>query len=269
MPAAASSTASTAPARSISLNADVGEGFGTWTFGDDDALLARISDANVACGFHGGDPGTMRRVTAAAAASGIGIGAHVSYRDLAGFGRRPMTVSPPELRDDVVAQIGALQAFARLAGAEVGYVKPHGALYNTIAVDEVQARAVIEAVAEALPGARLLCQPGTVVARLATEAGIPVVAEVFADRGYLADGRLAPRREPGSLFTDPELIAARVRRMVVSGEVEAVDGTVHVFAAPPQSVCVHSDTPGAGEIAGVVRSALEAAGMRVDSLLRR
>jgi 5-oxoprolinase (ATP-hydrolysing) subunit A len=231
----------------VDLNSDLGEGFGIWRLGDDEALLSIVTSANVACGFHAGDPSTMRRVCDTATARGVAIGAQVGYRDLAGFGRRRIDVDPGELRDEVLYQIGALSAFG-----EVRYVKPHGALYNTAAVDEVQAGAVVAAVSQVnLP---VLCQPGSVLARLAGEAGLRVVAEGFADRGYLPDGRLVPRSSPGALVSDVDDVVARAVRMAVDGVVVGVDGTT--IDMPVESLCVHGDTPGAVTLAERVAAAL-------------
>jgi UPF0271 protein len=244
----------------IDLNVDLGEGFGRWALADDDALLDLVSSANVACGFHAGDPSIMRRTCEAAAERGVRVGAHVAYRDLAGFGRRFLDAGYAELRDDVLYQVGALQGFARAAGVQVTYVKPHGALYNTVVHHEEQARAVVDAAAEA--GLALVGLPGSVVLALAAEAGVPAVPEAFADRGYRADGTLVPRREPGALVTDAAEVAARVVRLARDRTVVAVDGTV--VRSPARSVCVHSDTPGALEVARAVRAALDAAGVAVS-----
>jgi UPF0271 protein len=244
---------------SIDLNADLGEGFGRWRLGDDEALLGIVTSANMACGFHAGDPSTMRRLCAAAAAAGVAVGAQVGYRDLAGFGRRRIDYDLDELRDDVVYQIGALQAFCRLAGDRVRYVKPHGALYNTAAVEVGQASAVVAAVAgydRALP---VLCQPGSVLARVAAEAGVPVIGEGFADRGYQPDGTLVPRSEPAALIHEPGAVVARAVRMAVDGEVATAEGDV--VPCRVESICVHGDTPGAVTLAGRVRAGLEAAGL--------
>lgn len=238
----------------MDLNADLGEGYGIWQLGDDMALLDVVTSANVACGFHAGDPATMRRVCVAAAERGVTIGAQVGYRDRAGFGRRRIDYDLDELRDDVRYQIGALMAF----GA-VGYVKPHGALYNTAAVDEGQASAVVAAVLATDPGLPVLCQPGSVLAQVAAAAGLRVVAEGFADRTYLPDGRLMPRSEPVAVVHDPEAVVAAAIRMAVSGEVIAVDGSL--LRHPIESLCVHGDTPGAVELAQRVRAALASAGL--------
>src|SRR3954447_8213672 len=180
------SAVSTRSSRSIDLNADLAEGFGAWRLGDDEALLGVVTSANVACGFHAGDPHLMRRVCSLAADRGVAVGAQVSYRDLAGFGRRRIDYDVDELRDDILYQLGALAAFCRIAGGRVRYVKPHGALYNTAAVDEGQASAVVAAVRSYDPGLPLLCLPGSVLARMAGDAGLAVVGEGFADRAYQA-----------------------------------------------------------------------------------
>jgi UPF0271 protein len=246
---------------SIDVNADLGEGFGSWRLGDDDALLDVVTSANVACGFHAGDPSLMRRVTRLAVERGVAVGAQVGYRDLAGFGRRRIDYDLDDLRDDILYQIGALEAFCRVAGSRVRYVKPHGALYNTAAVDEGQAWAVVAAVSDYDTGLPVLCQPGSVLALAATEAGLIVVGEGFADRGYRADGTLVPRRAPGAVIHDAGAVAARAARMAAEGVVVAVDGT-HVPAAV-HSICVHGDTPGAVHLARRVREALSAAGLTV------
>jgi UPF0271 protein len=238
----------------MDLNADMGEGFGIWRLGDDLGLLDVITSANVACGFHAGDPSTMRRVCAVAAERGVAVGAQVGYRDLAGFGRRRIEYDVAELRDDILYQIGALSAFGR-----VRYVKPHGALYNTAAVDEVQASAVVEAVRDYNPDLPVLCQPGSMLAQLAAAAGLPVVAEGFADRAYLPDGRLTPRSMPGAVLHDAEAVVAGAVRMAVSGEVIAIDGSV--LSQPVRSLCVHGDTPDAVDLVARVRTALAAAGL--------
>lgn len=238
----------------MDLNADLGEGFGAWRLGDDDGLLDVVTSANVACGFHAGDPATMRRVCAAAAARGVTVGAQVGYRDLAGFGRRHIDYDLDELRDDVLYQVGALDAFCRVAGTAVRYVKPHGALYNTAAVDHGQASAIVAAVRSYDPALPVLCQPGSVLFGLAADAGLTAVGEGFADRGYRADGTLVPRSAPGALVHDADAVVARAVRMAEAGTVVAVDGTV--VPCPVQSICVHGDTPGAVALAGRIRSAL-------------
>ncbi|MFB8230501.1 LamB/YcsF family protein [Cellulosimicrobium sp. NPDC055967] len=245
----------------IDLNADLGEGFGRWTLADDEALLGLVTSANVACGFHAGDPTTVRTVTRDAVARGVRVGAHVSYRDLAGFGRRFMEVDPVELADDVVYQLAALDGFARLAGDRVRYVKPHGALYNAIVHHEAQARAVVDAVRAYDPTLPVVGLPGSAVLRLADAAGLPTVREAFADRGYLPTGELVPRGRPGAVVHDAEQVARRVVGLVTSGTVLAADGTR--LRVEADSVCVHSDTLGAVGLLGAVRAALEAAGVEL------
>ncbi|HET7304984.1 MAG TPA: 5-oxoprolinase subunit PxpA [Segeticoccus sp.] len=245
----------------IDLNADLGESFGRWTLGDDDALLEVVSSANVACGFHAGDPGVLRRACAGALQHGVAIGAQVGYRDLAGFGRRFIDVPPEELVDDLLYQIGALEALARVEGGRVRYVKPHGALYNAIVHHEEQAAAVVSAVRQYDDRLPVLGLPGSVFLRLAGEAGLTVVPEAFADRAYEPDATLASRRKPGSVLHDAEAIARRCVRMVTEQAVEATDGsTVRVWA---RSLCLHGDTPGAVASAHAVREALEEAGVVV------
>jgi UPF0271 protein len=246
----------------VDLNADLGEGFGAWRLGDDDALLDVVTSANVACGFHAGDSATMRAVAAGAAERGVAVGAQVGYRDLAGFGRRRIEYAHDDLRDDVLYQIGALDAFCRVAGDRVRYVKPHGALYNTASVDESQADAVVTAVREYDASLPLLCLPGSALARLGSAAGLRVVAEGFADRGYLASGGLVPRSRPDALVTAEDEVLARAVRMATAGEVMTVDGTV--LAAPVESICVHGDTPGAVALARRVREGLVAAGLSLS-----
>lgn len=246
---------------SVDLNSDLGESFGRWVLGDDEAMLAVVSSANVACGFHAGDPSTLRRVCAGAAARGVAIGAQVSYRDLAGFGRRAMEVEPAELTDEILYQLAALDGLARVAGSAVSYVKPHGALYTRAAIQEQTARAIVAAVAlfdDQLP---LLGLPGSVLLRVAAQAGMATVGEAFADRAYTPQGLLVSRREPGAVLHDPVQIAARCRRLVTEGVIDAVDG--HSVAVAADSICVHGDTPGAVEIARAVRRELEQAGVEI------
>ncbi|GAA0272366.1 5-oxoprolinase subunit PxpA [Actinomadura nitritigenes] len=244
----------------IDINADLGEGFGIWELGDDLALLDVITSANVACGFHAGDPLIMRRVCAAAAERGVAIGAQVSYRDLAGFGRREMDVAPPELTAEVLYQIAALDGIARAEGGRVSYVKPHGALYNRISRDAVQAAAVAEAVRAYDATLPLLTLPGSAVHEVAQ--GLTVVAECFADRAYTPSGGLVSRREPGAVVHDADAVVQRAVRMAVEGTVVAVDGTEVSLKA--RSICVHGDTPGAVALAQSVRSALSGAGVALE-----
>ncbi|WP_169952972.1 LamB/YcsF family protein [Microbispora sp. H11081] len=243
----------------IDLNSDLGESFGQWKLGDDEALLSIITSANVACGFHAGDPVTMRRTCETAAARGVVIGAQVGYRDLAGFGRRFIDVPPAELADDVIYQIGALDAFARVAGTRVRYVKPHGALYNAIVHHEEQAAAVVAAVRAFDPGLPVLGLPGSAWLRRAGKAGLTPVAECFADRAYTPQGTLVPRGTPGAVLHDPALVAERSVRMATGEPIEAVDGTPLTITA--DSICVHGDSPGPVAMAQEVRDALRASGI--------
>jgi UPF0271 protein len=247
---------------SIDLNSDVGESYGNWTFGDDAAIFESVSSANVACGFHAGDPSGIRATCEAAAAAGVVIGAHPAYRDLAGFGRRFMDVAPKELIDDVIYQIGALEALARSAGTEVRYVKPHGALYNTIVHHETQAKAVAKAVAEVAPGLPLLVLPNSEIQRAAEAAGLRTVTEAFADRAYTPEGTLVSRREPGSVLHDLDGIVEHVLR-ILDGKVQAIDGSIVRIAA--DSICVHGDTPGAVAMAARIRAAVAEAGVGIAS----
>jgi UPF0271 protein len=238
----------------IDLNADLGEGFGAWQLGDDEALLEVVTSANVACGFHAGDPVTMARVSRAAARRGVAIGAQVGYRDLAGFGRRRMDVAEDDLAADVLYQLGALEAFARAAGSSVRYVKPHGALYNTAADDPVQARAIARAVASYDATLPLLGLPGSQLESAAAGAGLPFVAEAFADRGYTAAGRLVPRNEPGAVHRQVGDVVAQAVSIVRDATVTTADGARVPVTA--RSLCLHGDSPGAVGFARAVRAAL-------------
>lgn len=245
----------------IDLNADLGESFGAWRLGDDDALLAIVTSANIACGFHAGDPLTIRRACANAVAHGVRIGAQISYRDLAGFGRREMDVPSEELTAELLYQIAALDGIARAEGGRVSYVKPHGALYNRCARDPVQSAAVVAAITAYDPQLPLLTLPVSETGRVAEEAGLTVVAEAFADRAYRADGTLVPRGQPGAVITDQAAVAARVSAMATDHVLESIDG--QQVPAPFRSVCVHGDTPGAVALATAVREALGRAGVTV------
>ena len=247
----------------VDLNSDVGESFGVWRLGDDVGVLESVTSANVACGFHAGDASTMRATCAAAAARGVVVGAHVGYRDLAGFGRRFVDVDPADLTDEVLYQVGALQAVARASGTSVRYVKPHGALYNALRTHEAQAGAVVSALVDLGADLPLVVLPGSVVERLAQAAGLHTVAEGFPDRAYRPDGSLVGRRTVGAVIHDPDEVAARAVRMAETGTVLAEDGSV--LDLPVQTLCVHGDSPGAAATARAVRSALDAAGVVVAS----
>lgn len=249
----------------IDLNSDLGESLGGWRMGDDAAMLDIVSSANVACGFHAGDPAGILETLKAARARGAIVGAHVSYPDLVGFGRRNMDVASADLVAGVIYQIGALQGLARVAGTEVRYVKPHGALYNTIAHDRRQATDVITAMRAIDPSLVLVALAGSHLIDWARDAGLTVVAEAFADRGYTPEGTLVSRRDPGAVLHDVDQIAARMLSLVRDGVVEAVDGSLVRIAA--DSICVHGDSPGAVAIARHLRERFEQEGVRISSFV--
>ncbi len=250
---------------SVDLNSDVGESFGRWQLGDDEAVLALVTSANVACGFHAGDASTLRETCAVAARHGVVVGAQVAYRDLAGFGRRFIDMDPVELTDDVLYQIGALEALARAAGTRVRYVKPHGALYNAAVHHAEQARAVVEAVRAFDPDLPVLGLPGSELLAAAERAGLRTVREAFADRAYTPDATLVSRRSPGAVLDDPAEVAHRVVQIVTEGRVASVEGGM--VAVEAESVCVHGDSPGAVAMAERIRDELLAAGVEVGSFL--
>ena len=246
----------------VDFNSDIGESFGSYKMGLDEEVIGCISSANIACGFHAGDPGWMRHTVGLAEKNGVGIGAHPAFPDLRGFGRRNMVVDPQEARDDVVYQIGALTAFTR--GKRLQHVKPHGAMYNMAVKDEALARAICEAILEVDQRLILLALSGSRWIEIAEEMGLRVAREVFADRALMPDGALAPRSRPGAVLHDANQIAERTLRMVTEGTVEAVDGSeVEVVA---DSICLHGDTPGAVAMARAVRDTLEGAGVQVVPL---
>ena len=249
----------------MDLNSDLGESFGAWTMGDDAAMLDIVSSANVACGFHAGDAAGILSTLKAAKARNVVVGAHVAYRDLAGFGRRNMDVASSDLVADVIYQIGALQGLAQAAGTTVKYVKPHGALYNTIAQDKRQAMDVINAIKAINPKLVLMALAGAPLIAWARDAGLCVVAEAFADRGYTPDGALVSRREPGAVLHDENLIAQRMLTLVREGVIEAVDGSLVRVEA--DSICVHGDSPGAVAIARNIRQRFEQEGVQITSFV--
>jgi UPF0271 protein len=253
------------PLPTIDLNSDLGEGFGRWDLGDDEALLGVVTSANVACGFHAGDASIMRAVCRSAAERGVAIGAQVGYRDLPGFGRRFIDIEPEALTQDVIYQVGALQAFARVAGSRVGYVKPHGALYNAVVHHEAQAAALVAAVVDLDPTLPVLGLRGSAWLRLAEEAGLTTVGEAFADRAYTPEGGLVSRRLPGAVLTDPDEIARRCVAIATGQPITDVEGSELTLAA--DSICVHGDTTGAVEIARRVRDALAAAGVTLATFV--
>lgn len=245
----------------IDINSDLGESFGAWSMGADAELFPLISSANVACGFHGGDPRVMERTVNALAELDVAVGAHPGFPDLVGFGRREMRLSPDELRTDVMYQIGALKAFCEAVGVPLHHVKPHGAMYNMAATDEEMAAAIVQGIIGAAPEAMIYAQDGSALARIADDAGLRVAYEVFADRGYLSDGRLAPRSRPDAMLHDPIEVSDRVIRMTRGQEIPTVDGGPIVVRA--DTVCIHSDTPAAVAMARALRGALDAAGITV------
>lgn len=245
----------------IDLNSDLGESFGAWRMGDDAALLALISSANVACGFHAGDPAIMRQTVTLALAHGVAIGAHVSLPDLQGFGRREMRVSADEVHAMTLYQIGALHAFACAAGTRLAHVKPHGALYNMAARDRALADAIAHAAHAFDPQLRLFGLAGSALIDAGKALGLPVAAEAFADRRYLADGSLQPRREPGAVLDDPELATAQAIGIARDGMVQAVNGEPVTLRA--DTLCLHGDGAHAVPLARQLRRALEAAGLRI------
>jgi UPF0271 protein len=251
--------------RSIDLNADLGESFGAWSMGDDEAILRHVTSANVACGFHAGDPVVMDRTVARAVKAGVAVGAHPGYPDLRGFGRRPIAADPAEVEADVVYQVGALLAFVHSHGARLVHVKPHGALYNQAAVDELLARAIARAVARVSRDLVLVGAASSQAMRRSAEAeGLRFAAEAFADRAYEKDGTLVPRGRKGAVITDTRDAAARAVRIARDGRIAAVDGTEITLEA--DTICLHGDTPGAVAHARAVRAALEGAEIAVRPL---
>jgi UPF0271 protein len=249
----------------IDLNSDLGESYGAWAMGDDAAMLAIVSSANVACGFHAGDSLGILTTVRAAAEKGVSIGAHVSYPDRVGFGRRDMDVTRDELIADVIYQIGALKGLAAAAGVTVGYVKPHGALYNRIAHDPKQGQAVIDGIKAVDPSLVLMGLAGAPILDLARKSGLTVVAEAFADRAYTPDGQLVSRREQGAVLHDTQLIASRMLQLAREGTLEAIDGSTIKIDA--QSICVHGDSPGAVAIAEEIRRTFETNGIAIRSFV--
>jgi UPF0271 protein len=249
----------------VDLNADLGEGFGAWQLGDDDAMLEIVTSANIACGFHAGNPATLSRTCRSAARRNVRIGAQVGYPDLVGFGRRFIDIAPEDLTADVIYQIGALQALAHAAGSGVAYVKPHGALYNAIVTHREQARAVAAAVHAVDPNLPVLGLAGSAFFEEADRLGLRTVAEAFADRAYTAQGTLVPRGEVGAVLHNPVEIAERAATMIGTGRVVAIDGTVVDVAV--ESICVHGDSPGAVHIATAVREHLSAVGIELATFV--
>ncbi|MGJ0626219.1 LamB/YcsF family protein [Xenorhabdus bovienii] len=251
--------------KAIDLNSDLGESFGQWKMGNDAEMLGIVSSANVACGFHAGDPVGILQTLKSAKENQVAIGAHVSYPDLVGFGRRNMDIASHELTADVIYQIGALQGLALAAGTSVRYVKPHGALYNTIANDERQALAVIEGILVIDPNLALVGLAGSNILRLAQEKDLKTIAEAFADRAYTAAGELVSRREAGAVLHDANLVAQRMLQLVTEGGVDSIDGKFTPIKA--DSICVHGDSPGALGMAKQVKKVLQQAGITIQSFI--
>ncbi|NIY49118.1 LamB/YcsF family protein [Cedecea colo] len=252
-------------AKTIDLNSDLGESFGQWTMGDDAAILKMVSSANVACGFHAGSPAGILETLKAAKAQGVTVGAHVAYPDLVGFGRRNMDIASDELTADVIYQLGALQGLARAAGTQVRYVKPHGALYNTIAYNERQALAVIDGILAVDPQLPLVGLAGSPILALAQQKGLKTIAEAFADRAYHADGTLVSRREAGAVLHDAQQVAERMLQLITSGGLKSIEGEFTPIQV--ESICVHGDSPGAIAMASQIRTLLEAQGITVRSFI--
>jgi len=253
--------------KTLDLNCDMGEGFGAWAMGDDAALLDHVTSANIACGFHAGDPGTIHRTVELAVKKGVAIGAHPSLPDLQGFGRRRMNVSVEEAYDMVVYQIGALAGFATACGGRLAHIKPHGALYNMAAKDVKLAQAIARAVKDFDPRLVLFGLAGSELIRAGEHAGLKTASEVFADRTYQSDGSLTPRTQHDAMIRDPEVAIAQVRRMVGEGRVRSQQsGDVPVQA---DTLCIHGDEPGAVEFARRIRAALDADGVRVLAISNR
>ncbi len=250
----------------LDINCDMGESFGNYRYGADDEIVAYITSANVACGFHAGDPSVMDRTVALAKRCGVAVGAHPSFPDILGFGRRELNATPAEVRDYVTYQVGALAAFAAAYGLRLQHVKGHGAVYNMAATDDRLARAMAEGVARVDPGLTYVGLAGSALLRAAAELDLRTASEVFADRAYTPEGTLVSRRIAGSVINDPELVVRRVVQMATRGTVETVTG--ETIAVQADTVCVHGDTPGAARLAEGIRRALEAAGVEVRPMGR-
>lgn len=248
----------------IDINSDIGESFGSYKMGDDASVIESITSANIACGFHAGDPLVMKKTVAVCRLKKIAVGAHPGYPDLVGFGRRNIACSPDEVYSDCLYQIGALKAFCTANGIELQHVKPHGALYNQAAKDPGLAMAIAEAVKDSGSQIILMGLASSEFEHAAKNTGIPFAAEAFADRAYMPDGSLVPRTLPGAVIHNVEDAARRVVQMAKEGTVEAIDGTMINFR--PNSVCLHGDTPEAVQMAKAVRIALESAGVKVRNL---
>ncbi|RNE48672.1 LamB/YcsF family protein [Corynebacterium alimapuense] len=249
----------------IDLNADLGETTAGNPVADDASMIKLVSSANIACGFHAGDPHDIARTVESAVARGVTVGAHVGYRDSAGFGRRFMDYAPTELADEVLYQIGALEALSRKHGTTIRYVKPHGALYNAIVHHEVQAQAVIDGIRAFDPDLAVMLLPGAVAMDYAHKAGMQVIAEAFADRNYQPDGTLVSRQRADAVISDPDQVADRVLQIASEGTITAVDGTL--LNVDATSVCVHGDSPGSVAMTKSIVDRLAAEGVSIRSVL--
>jgi UPF0271 protein len=250
--------------RRVDLNADVGESYGAYSIGEDEELLKSVTSASVAAGFHGGDPGVLRRTIRLARTMGVRVGAHPGFPDLSGFGRREMRLSQADAEDLVLYQIAAVAGVARAEGLRLQHVKPHGALYNMAATDSALAEAIANAVKVFDASLILFAPAGSALAETGRSMGLTIASEAFADRAYEADGSLAARNKRGSLITEPDTVVARAVRMVTEGTVTALDGRSVKIAA--DTLCIHGDTPGAGRLAARLREGLAAAGVAVRSV---
>jgi UPF0271 protein len=248
----------------IDLNADVGESFGAYQLGNDEALLRHVTSANVACGLHAGDPGVIRRTVKLAVAAGVAVGAHPGFPDLQGFGRRELNMGTQEIEDVVLYQVAALAGIAAAEGARLRHVKPHGALYNMAAKDERLAQAVASGVVSFDRSLVMVGLPGSALLSAAASRGLRVASEAFADRAYRSDGSLVPRHVPGAIIHDPEAVVARVIRIATAGEVVTIDGSTLTLKA--DTICVHGDTPQAASISSLLRKKLSDAGVTVEAL---
>lgn len=249
--------------RAIDLNCDLGEGYGRWTVGSDGELMRSVSSANIACGFHAGDPSVIRATVELAQRHGVAVGVHPGYPDLQGFGRRAMVLAPDEVEAIVLYQIGAVYAFARAAGVDIAHCKPHGALYNQAWADQATAWAIARSVHAFSPDLILVGQAGSALVAAGEELGHPVAREAFADRAYEPDGTLRARRLPGSVLSDPFMVANQAVRIARDGVVEFGSGTIGLDV---DTICLHGDSADAPRLAHAIRDALDAAGVSVHPL---
>lgn len=247
----------------IDINSDLGESYGAWTMANDTALIGAISSANIACGYHAGDPRVMLRTVEACARAGVAVGAHPGFPDVIGFGRRQMQLTPLELYTDVLVQIGAMQAVCRAVGVPMHHVKPHGAMYTMAAADYEMSVSIVNAIAATMDKPMLYVQPGSATAQAAVDAGIGIAHEIFADRAYQANGQLASRSMPGAVLHDSEAIADRAMRMIRGEAIATIDGGMITLQS--DTICVHGDTAESVQIAESLRNALISAGFTISS----